>query len=371
MGILYPSVARVVLFASPNDGAGGTTEEDWIPADYIQRVEGITDTHYYGLVHVSNHADGDPDEVDPIYQTTKDWHTFGMEEPFNPSRFPFYPDPDLTNVDFLGAHMLISLDEKTTDIEAHTSVVRGQYCEFDGPPGDEHCTTPGSMIGYGPAWRCILGTGDASVSTVPVADAGVDQTLECQGGGGANVILNGSDSKDVDCDVLSYTWTGPFGVATGRNPSVFLPVGTSVVTLVVSDGWSSSTSSDTTSITVMDTQPPSLQVTLTPTTLWPANHRMVRINAIVTAADSCGGPPPQVVLTSITSNQPINGSGDGNTNGDIQEADFGTFDRSFLLRAERAGGDSGGRTYTVTYTATDASGNQTQTRATVHVPHSQ
>jgi hypothetical protein len=151
---------------------------------------------------------------------------------------------------------------------------------------------------------------------------------------------------------------------------VFLPVGTSVVTLVVSDGWPSSTSTDTTTITVVDTQPPSLQVTLTPTSLWPANHRMVRIDVTINVTDSCGGPPPQVVLNSITSNQPLNGSGDGNTNGDIQEANFGTFDTSFLLRAERAGGDPNGRTYTVTYTATDASGNQTQASATVHVPHS-
>ena len=45
-------------------------------------------------------------------------------------------------------------------------------------------TTP---IGYEPAWRCILGTGDAYASTEPVANAGPDQTLECQGGGGADV----------------------------------------------------------------------------------------------------------------------------------------------------------------------------------------
>lgn len=194
--------------------------------------------------------------------------------------------------------------------------------------------------------------------------------MECAGSAGAYVTLDGSQSSDPDCDVLSFEWTGPFGVVTGRGPQVFLPLGTSTVTLEVSDGRPSSTSSDITTITVQDTQPPSLQVTLTATGLWPANHKLVRINAIVSASDVCG-PPPQVVLTSITSDQPDNGTGDGDTAGDIQDVAFGTLDRSFLLRAERAGSDSRGRTYTVTYIAIDASGNCTQTCATVRVPHSQ
>jgi hypothetical protein len=169
--------------------------------------------------------------------------------------------------------------------------------------------------------------------------------------------------------MLSYTWTGPFGTVTGRKPKVFLPVGTSVVTLEVSDGGSSSTSPDTAWITVHDTQPPSLQLTLSQTELRPNNHKLVRINATVSASDSCGGPAPKVVLTSITSNQPDNGTGDGDTAADIQEAAFGTLDLSFLLRAERSGNDPHGRIYTVTYTATDASGNSTQAIATVHVSY--
>src|SRR5207253_4674223 len=135
----------------------------------------------------------------------------------------------------------------------------------------------------------------------------------------------GSGSRDSDCDVLSYRWTGPFGVAAGRNPTVSLPVGTHAITLVVSDEWESS-EPRTVLITVADTRPPSLSVTLTPTVLWPANHKMVRIDAVISAADSCGAAPPQVALTSITSDQPDNGGGDGDTAGDIQDAAFGTFD---------------------------------------------
>ncbi|MFL6333372.1 MAG: BPSS1187 family protein [Pyrinomonadaceae bacterium] len=367
-------VGRVALFAGPNDGVGNS-EETWDPATYIRLIEGVTDTRYYGLVHEKNHADSDLASDSVLYEVTKNWHRFGMERSPNRARFEFIPSQSTSPAYFDGAHMLISTDPGTPARDAHPSVIKDRYCIHAGPknPNDpdsqEECKEWGDdTVGYEPAWRCILGTGNARVSRRPVADAGPAQTVECEGGGCGIVVLDGSGSRDSDCDVLSYRWTGPFGVATGRNPTVSLPVGTHTITLVVSDEWRSS-EPRTVSITVADTQPPSLSVTLTPTLLWPANHKMVRIDAVIGAADSCGDAPPQVALTSITSDQPDDGGGDGDTKGDIQDAAFGTFDRTFLLRAERDGSDRRGRTYTVTYTATDASGNRTRKSATVHVPH--
>jgi sialidase-1 len=53
--------------------------------------------------------------------------------------------------------------------------------------------------------------------------------------------------------------------------------------------------------------------------------------------------------------------------GDVQGAEIGTDDRTFSLRAER--GERGAeRAYTITYRATDRSGNTTDTSATVVVP---
>jgi len=75
------------------------------------------------------------------------------------------------------------------------------------------------------------------------------------------------------------------------------------------------------------------------------------------------------VLTSITSNEPDNGLGDGDTANDIQGAAFGTADFSFLLRSERSGAGTG-RIYTVTYTVTDGSGNTASDSATVTIPKS-
>lgn len=117
----------------------------------------------------------------------------------------------------------------------------------------------------------------------------------------------------------------------------------------------------------IDTIPPTLQVSVSPSVLWSANHELVLITATISAQDNLD-PNPTVELVSITSNEPINGRGDGNTDSDIQDAAFGTDDRQFLLRAERSG-NLNDRIYTITYRARDAAGNTTTATATVTVPH--
>jgi galactosylceramidase len=117
----------------------------------------------------------------------------------------------------------------------------------------------------------------------------------------------------------------------------------------------------------IDKTGPDLSIKLDPAVLWPPKHDLVPIHATVTANDSLSQ-IDSIVLTSITSNEPDNGSGDGDTVNDIQGAEYGTYDTSFLLRAERSGKGSG-RIYTVTYTAVDRAGNRTAATATVTVPH--
>ena len=119
----------------------------------------------------------------------------------------------------------------------------------------------------------------------------------------------------------------------------------------------------------VDKTPPTLNIRVDKSTLWPPNHKMVPIHVTVEASDADSG-IASVVLTSITSNEPDNGLGDGDTANDIQGAEFGTNDIDFQLRAERSGTGKG-RVYTITYTATDYAGNVTVATATVTVPHSQ
>jgi len=208
--------------------------------------------------------------------------------------------------------------------------------------------------------------GDQSNGT-PVADAGSDQTVEQTNHAGAEVTLDGSGSSDPDGDSLTYDWTWSGGSATGENPTVTLPSGATTITLTVSDDELSDT--DEVVITVVDTTPPEITVSVSPDTLWPPNHKMVEITATVTVSDMCDL-SPVITLTSIASNEPddAKGNGDGNTENDIQGAEFGTKDYAFLLRAERAG-NGDGRVYTITYTATDASGNRVIGTAIVIVPH--
>ncbi|MNR11980.1 hypothetical protein D3C85_1283060 [compost metagenome] len=85
---------------------------------------------------------------------------------------------------------------------------------------------------------------------------------------------------------------------------------------------------------------------------------MVSVNASLNSIDATSG-VESVVLTSITCNEPDTGQGD------IQDANFGTADTSFSLRAEKS------RIYTITYTATDIAGNKTVISNTVTVPHNQ
>ncbi|MGB8955912.1 MAG: hypothetical protein WCC10_11100, partial [Tumebacillaceae bacterium] len=119
----------------------------------------------------------------------------------------------------------------------------------------------------------------------------------------------------------------------------------------------------------IDQSAPTLSLELDNTVLWPPNHKYVPIHVTVNAADDLSG-IASVVLTSITSNEPDEGLGDGDQANDVSEAEFGTFDTSFSVRAERSGLGKG-RVYTVTYTATDYAGNVTTATATITVPHDQ
>jgi hypothetical protein len=113
-------------------------------------------------------------------------------------------------------------------------------------------------------------------------------------------------------------------------------------------------------VSLTDAIAPTISVTVTPTAIFPPNDKLITVTATITVSDNID-PSPRIELVSITSNEPLVGA-------DVQGAAFGTDDRSFQLRARRA--DFGpGRTYTITYRATDAAGNSTLATATVFVGH--
>jgi hypothetical protein len=208
------------------------------------------------------------------------------------------------------------------------------------------------------------------VDIAPVANAGEDQTVQCP----APVTLDGSASTDANStagtndDITSFEWfVGNAKVADGEVVPCTLPLGVNVVTLKVTDTMGA-TDTDTVTVTVIDTIPPVVTLRMSPDQLWPPNHKMKTVQAILDIQDC--DPAPTVELVSVTSNEPDNGLGDGDTAQDIAGASLGTDDRSVQVRAERSGLGTG-RVYTFTYRVTDASGNATVASATVRVPHDQ
>lgn len=65
---------------------------------------------------------------------------------------------------------------------------------------------------------------------------------------GSQVTLDGSGSYSPTGDPITYTWRGPFGTAVGPHPTVLMPPGTSQVTLTVSDGIKSDSTSTTVTV---------------------------------------------------------------------------------------------------------------------------
>jgi len=199
----------------------------------------------------------------------------------------------------------------------------------------------------------------------PVITCPAPATVECTGNNGIRAddpqlapFFGGVSATD-ECDKAP--------VITNAAPA-FFPLGSHEVGFTAKDYFQNA-SSCSASVLVQDTQDPIIAVTLDRTELWPPDHKLVTIHANVTVSDVCN-PNPTFVLTSITSNEPDNGLGDGDTANDIQGAAYGTPDVEFALRAERSG-KGAGRVYTVVYTAYDGSGNSSQAVATVVVPHDQ
>lgn len=91
-------------------------------------------------------------------------------------------------------------------------------------------------------------------------------------------------------------------------------------------------------------------------------HPLLQQAFSISANDNCG---PVTVSLEVSSNEPVNGTGDGDT-----DPDWEIINNNLVkLRAERSGTGTG-RIYTITVTATDAAGNQATATTEVRVPHS-
>lgn len=104
-----------------------------------------------------------------------------------------------------------------------------------------------------------------------------------------------------------------------------------------------------------------------PNILWPPNHKMVPVTVSAMVSEDYDDEEPSCKITSVSSNEPENGLGDGDTAPDWEI----TGDLTLNLRAERAG-NGDGRVYTLTVQCTDWAGDiAPDVTVTVTVPHDQ
>ncbi len=137
--------------------------------------------------------------------------------------------------------------------------------------------------------------------------------------------------------------------------------GSTTITLTATDK-SGSTGSCSFIITRIDNTPPVISnASANPSVIWAPNHKMKVVNVSYDATDNCGA---VTTTLSITSNEPETGLNAGDQGPDMEVVS----NTKVKLRAERAGGGNG-RIYTITITATDASGNTATQNVIVQVPH--
>jgi hypothetical protein len=180
--------------------------------------------------------------------------------------------------------------------------------QLDKKYGNHILTTGNASPGSTGKHDFTLGAGGAISFTnrPPTANAGPDQTVNAGSNGNAAVNLDGSLSSDPDGDTLSFTWAGPFGLASGAQPQVTLPVGVNVLSLTVDDGKGGSASSSVT-ITVnapSDTTPPVLTLPAS-FTVPAASATGAAVNYTASATDAVDGPITPVCSPASGANFPL------------------------------------------------------------------
>ncbi len=154
----------------------------------------------------------------------------------------------------------------------------------------------------------------------------------------------------------------PLVVSYSIQPGSIFPLGVTSVSVSATDIYGTAVTG-TFNVIVRDTTPPTFEsLNASPNTLWPPNHFMIEVTIAAHVTDTVDSAPNTRIM-SVTSNEPVNGTGDGDTAPDWEV----TGDLTLNLRAERAGGGAG-RLYRITVESRDDAGNASFQTVTVEVP---
>jgi hypothetical protein len=150
---------------------------------------------------------------------------------------------------------------------------------------------------------------------------------------------------------------------TTNDPLIYTEQGIYTVKWTYNDGNGNITI-QTQNVIVKDLTDPIIEsLSASPNVLWPANHKMVAVTLVTTAFDNCDLAPKSKIV-SVSSNEPVNGTGDGDSAPDWEIAG----DLNVNLRAERSG-TGNGRVYTIVVMCSDGNGNNSTETIKIIVPH--
>jgi len=184
----------------------------------------------------------------------------------------------------------------------------------------------------------------------PVLNCHGDIDVENDPGECGAIVTYDMPTATDNCEVMELAQTA------GLGSGAMFPVGTTIETFVAKDA-AGNESTCSISVTVRDTEPPVITLSQNLDTKWPPNHKAFEImidDYIESVTDNCPGVSIEdVIIDEVSSDEPQNENGDGNTDSDIT---MGEDCKTVYLLAERQGGGNG-RVYKVELAVMDAHGN--------------
>lgn len=200
--------------------------------------------------------------------------------------------------------------------------------------------------------RVVLVRANRSDTTPPVLSLPANITAEATSASGARVTWTATANDAVSGSVAVQ--------CTPASNSTFA-LGTSTVNCTAKDA-ANNIANGSFKVTVRDSTAPAVtSISATPNVLKTPNHKMVPVTVSVTATDAVDA-APVARITGVSSNEPQNGTGDGDTAPDWKL----TGPLTLELRSERAGKGTG-RIYTIAVEVSDRFGNKSAASVQVTV----
>ena len=197
------------------------------------------------------------------------------------------------------------------------------------------------------------------VDPQPISQIDDRITVQCQAPNGTTVTLSGATSVDREDNVLKFAWydADRNRLSSSANLTVSnLALGVTSLQLMAYDTIGL-TANDRVDVEVVDTLPPRIEAS--DVCIAPPNHGVVELRLgselLARAVDQCDGEIATLAIKNVTSS-----------------ADAGLISwdpQSLCVKAERAGRETTDRTYSVTLSATDATGNEATSQVKIVVPH--